>query len=163
MCVIVLQWKCPLAISKCTKWKLGHAFYVFYVFLTWHFKKRKKSRFWILKKTQKNVFSNYERSRTSWRQAWIRFFRNVEPNECSSQRMSRDKPRSNLLLPVTTTRDWRSNKHALILVLHLRRNRQDSVPRNDMNACTSVAADSEFCEHRQHWSCLKPVERVMYR
>jgi len=41
MCVIVLQRKCPLAISKWRKvktWK--NAFYVFLRFLTWRFKTR---------------------------------------------------------------------------------------------------------------------------
>ena len=59
MCVIVLQWKCSLAISKWRKWKLGQRFLRFYVFWPDTSKKRKKSRFLDFQKNVKNVFSNY--------------------------------------------------------------------------------------------------------
>jgi len=38
-CVIILQLKCPLAIKVDKSENFEKAFYVFYVFLTWHFKK----------------------------------------------------------------------------------------------------------------------------
>ena len=48
MCVIVLQWKCSLPISKWIKWKLGQHFLRFFTF------------FWYdTSKKRKNVFSNY--------------------------------------------------------------------------------------------------------
>jgi len=34
--------------------------WIFFTFFKCHFKKRKKSRFWIFKKNVKNVFSNYD-------------------------------------------------------------------------------------------------------
>ena len=53
MCVIVLQWKCSLAISKWRKWKLGQRF-TFLRFFDMTLQKNVKSRvFWIFKKKRK--------------------------------------------------------------------------------------------------------------
>jgi len=57
MHVLFLQRKCQLAFYSGEEWKLnlGNAFSVFLRFLTWHFKKRKKWRFWSLKKRKKRI------------------------------------------------------------------------------------------------------------
>ena len=44
MCVIVLQWKCSLAISKWRKWKLGHRFLRFLRFFDMTLQKNVKKR-----------------------------------------------------------------------------------------------------------------------
>ena len=53
MCVIVLQRKCPLAISKWRKVKTWKTLSTFLRFLTRHFKNVKSRVFWILKKNVK--------------------------------------------------------------------------------------------------------------
>jgi len=59
MCVIVLQRKCPLAISKWRKVKTWKTLSTFFTFFDMTLQKRKKSRFLDFEKTLKNVFSNY--------------------------------------------------------------------------------------------------------
>jgi len=61
MCVINLQRKCPLAISKWRKVKTLKTLSTFLTFFDMALQKRKKvgSRFLDFEKNIKNVFSNY--------------------------------------------------------------------------------------------------------